>query len=462
MKKYDSTAKIARVEITDDTITGRGGLALFSRYLTTVGILKILGIEFKSLRKSSKGKSIEILFKQIFCWLMDGTSRHLTYFDHLKSDSGYAATLELNKDDLASSHTMKRFFKSFWIGSIVPFRKILSQLFSWRLKIDLPRIIELTIDTMVMDNDEAKVRHGVKPTYKKKLGFQPLQAIWNGFIVDAIFRNGKKNGNAGDEVQIMIRRLVKLIRESSPKTKLIVFRFDAGFFDQSILKLCNELGIGCIMSGKMYQTIKDHVAKYKKDEWRRYDNDRQSWEYIDFYWGCNDWDDYYRTLYTRPIYENGKMLLEFARPDNVIITNLDDNCEILKYLSVAEQKKWEDPEKIITSHHGRGSDELPHRGLKDFGFEALPFKHFGPNTAVYYCMVIAFFLFESFKRDTLDDIIPIKSYASTVRRRVIDIAAKFIKTSGQTILKVTREVMNAMDFNQIWERCKSAQPIMGT
>jgi len=285
LKNYGNKTKITSVEVTNDTLTSRGGLAPFARYLTSVGILKILGIHFRQLRKSSKGKDIEVLFKQCLCWLMDGTSRHLTYFDQLQGDNGYAATLELQQADLASSHSIKRFFRSFQIGSSEKFRKILSQLFSWRLKIDMPRIIELTIDTMVMDNNEAKSRHGVKPTYKKKLGFQPLHAIWNGFIVDAMFRNGKTNGNSGDAVLQMIRRLVKLIRETSVETKLIIIRLDAGFFDEKILKLCNELGVACIMSGKMYQTIKDHVVKYKYGEWQRYENARQSWNYIEFDWG---------------------------------------------------------------------------------------------------------------------------------------------------------------------------------
>ncbi len=45
--------------------------------------------------------------------------------------------------------------------------------------------------------------------------------------------------------------------------------------------------------------------------------------------------------------------------------------------------------------HNRGSDELIHRAFKDFGHQKLPFKKFAPNAAYYYCMVLAFFLFES-------------------------------------------------------------------
>ncbi len=34
-----------------------------------------------------------------------------------------------------------------------------------------PDVIRIDIDTMVMDNDEADVRHGAGPAYKKIKGF---------------------------------------------------------------------------------------------------------------------------------------------------------------------------------------------------------------------------------------------------------------------------------------------------
>ena len=58
------------------------------------------------------------------------------------------------------------------------FRKVLQRLFLWRLNIKKPQVIFLDMDTMVMDNDDADVREGVGPTYKKKKGFQPLQVSW--------------------------------------------------------------------------------------------------------------------------------------------------------------------------------------------------------------------------------------------------------------------------------------------
>ena len=156
---------------------------------------------------------------------------------------------------------------------------------------------------------------------------------------------------------------------------------------------------------------------------------------------------------------NGQRLLDFARSDNVILTHLGVNPAVLATATSEERVHWTQPATLIASHHRRGADELPHRGLKDFGFEALPFKRFPANSTFYYGMLIAFFLLETFKEDVLVEVLPITSYATTVRRVVIDIAAKVIWTGHQVILKVTQSVMDTLQFAQLWARCQSPPPI---
>src|SRR2546427_5751186 len=170
--------------------------------------------------------------------------------------------------------------------------------------------------------------------------------------------------------------------------------------------------------------------------------------YAGFDYRCDKWENAYRALYTRPNYDGPQGLLEFARPDNIIVTNLaaadlNDEC-------------------LIYHHHQRGGDELPHRGLKEFGSEELPFKRFGANQAFYYVMVIGFFLFETFKQDNLQDILPISSYATTVRRRLVDIAAKVVRTGGEIILKVPKAVMERLKLDILWTRCHQAPLIPAT
>jgi len=88
MNKYAGSRPISKVEITNDTLTGRGGLTPFVRYLSQINIYPILIGSFGHIRKSKKGIAIWNIFKQIFCFFFDGTSRHLTYFDEIKKKKG--------------------------------------------------------------------------------------------------------------------------------------------------------------------------------------------------------------------------------------------------------------------------------------------------------------------------------------------------------------------------------------
>ena len=108
-----SKCKINKIGVTNDILTGRGGIALFVKYLNSTEIYPLLESFFGGIRKNNKGLRVWNIFKQVFCWLYDGTSQHLNYFDKLKDDEGYASIIENSHDEMASSHQMKRFFKSF-------------------------------------------------------------------------------------------------------------------------------------------------------------------------------------------------------------------------------------------------------------------------------------------------------------------------------------------------------------
>lgn len=449
-----ATAPISEVGITEDTLTGRAGLALFSRYIRNVGIFPHLERLFGPIRRSGKGQPVSALFQQVFCFLLDGTSRHLTHFDALKRDEGYARGIETEPEEMASSHAIKRFFYAFMWGRIWMFRRLLLWLFRWRLKRSKPEVVVLGLDTMVLDNDEAQVRHGCQPTYKKVKGFQPLQLTWGPFVVDALFRGGKKSGNAGDTAGKMVADLVAFIRKHYHEDIPIILRLDAGFFDQKLFRTFEKLGIGYLCSGKLYDDIRDMARGMDPSQWSEYDNGHQLWQYFEFgdrreSWKKTEWR---RAFYTRPAYEDEQRLLEFARPDGVIYTNLGQGARIDSLLETAGRAQWTEPEHVIELHHSRGRDELVHRALKDFRAEQLPFKSFQANAAFYYTVLVAFFLFEAFKRDVTAQVVPVTAQATRFRREAIDFAAKIVRTSGKTILKVTTAVWERLRIGDLWER----------
>lgn len=451
--------KIAAIETTADNLTSRAGLALFGRYLDNVGLTWFIDRWLGPVRKSNKGQSATECLRQILLFFIDGSSRHLSYFDSLKEDAGYAATIERDPGDLLSSHAVKRFFGNFSQGRIWLLRKLLQEIFIWRLCLEKPEVVILDLDVMILDNDEALKRGGVTPTYKKVKGFAPLQMVYGRIIIDAVFRAGHHHSNHKKSTAEMVKHIVHLIRKRYRAEVPIIIRQDSGYFDQKLYHLYEELGIGYLSGGKLYKEIKEYVAQWPADRWSTHRNDHQEWSYVEFGDRRKDWKRFRRVIYCRPAYEDRQRLLEFARPDTLIYTNLGCGGAVDLMLKEAGSADLLSPSVLIGCYHGRGRDELVHRALKDFIDEQLPFKRFRQNHAFYYTALIAFALFESFKSDVTAPVVAITAYPSTLRRSLIDVAGKIVTHSGRVVLKVTGAVMERLRFDELWQRCQSPPTI---
>ena len=445
-------ATIDVAQPTGEALSGRGGLSLFVRYLTGIGIFPHLERLFGSMRKSCKGQPVGEIFKQILCFFVDGTSRHLSYFDQLGEDMGYAQTIEAHQ--MISSHAVKRFFGAFWWPRIYLFRRLLQKLFLWRLHLEKPQVIVLGIDVVVFDNNEARKRHGVKPTYKKVRGFAPLQMNWGRFVIDAVFRAGDHHSNHSDTVEKMVEHVVRQIRKHYRADVPIVLRSDSGFFDQKLFDCFERLGIGYICAGRVVKDLKELPAKL--EGWKRYQHKRTVWEYVELGDRRGTWKRFRRLIYCRKVSESQQLLCDFARNHTLFYTNLGRGEPIDERLRVEGLSWLMEPERIIRDYHERGRDELVHRAMKDFCAEELPFKRFAQNAAFYYTMLLGFFLYETFKEDVCAPAISLNAYPTTLRRKIIDIAVKVVRHAGRVILKVPEALWNHLHFDQLWRR--SAQP----
>lgn len=451
-----SSTTIQAIEPTSDTLTGRAGLTLFVRYLGSIGIFPHLENLFAPLRKSRKGQPVIEVFKQLLCFFLDGTSRHLTYFDALKKDAGYAGVIETKPESMLSSHAVKRFFAAFYLARVWLFRGLLKQLFVWRLGVEKPKLIILGLDTMVMNNDEAQQREGVAPTYKRIKGFQPLQITWGPFIVEAVFRSGDKHSNHGDTAEKSLRSLIKVVRKNYREDVPIIVRADSGFFDQKLLAVLEDLGVGYIIAGKLYEDIQEFISHLPASTWKSHQNAHQEWTYVE--WGDRrgSWEKFRRAIFCRPAYEDEQRWLEFARPDQILYTNLGCGQAIDQQLKEVGLKSWLKADGILEGYHERGSDELVHRALKDFGTETLPFQRFPANAGFYYTMLLAFFLYECFKQDVCHPVVPLACYATTLRRRIIDVAGKIVRHAGRLVLKVSSAIYDQLQIQQLWEKSGNA------
>ena len=124
----ESKEKIDKIEITSERLTARSGLAFIVRYLEVINLNPLIEQFFGSIRLNKKGRPIGEIFKQLFCYFIDGTGFHITRFDELKKDSGYSSVIETENTKMLTSHQIKRFFATFSYVRIYLFRQLLQKL----------------------------------------------------------------------------------------------------------------------------------------------------------------------------------------------------------------------------------------------------------------------------------------------------------------------------------------------
>ena len=430
---------------------------MFAIYLRNIALFPIIERLFGKMRKNGKGLPITELFVQILSFFMDGTSRHLTRFDQLAADNAYADLLGTAR--LASSHAVKRLIGAFPFCRIFLFRRLLQDLFIWRLQHSKPQEIVLGLDTTVLDNDDAEKRHGVQPTYKKVKGFQPLQLTWGRYVVDGVFRGGKKHSNHGETVDQMLLHMVAKIRREYREDVPIIVRMDAGFFDADLFETLEYLKIGYLCGGKQYRNVLDEATDAV--DWhafRKDDKQKKSWMYTEFMSRQKSWRKERRTIFSTLWEDGGQYVLEGLCRDTVVITNIGRGEAIDEQLKAAGRDSWLDAGVLLALYHDRGTDELTNRALKTFGHEQLPFKRFNANAAWYYLMVLANNLFEAFKEDVTESVIPVSVYADTFRRQFIDTAGKLVRHAGKLVMRVPKVDFDRLKFDRLFEKCQVGLP----
>jgi hypothetical protein len=455
--------KITKIGLTDDKISARGGLPLFLRYIEQTNVYKlILNHLLPKLKQGGKCLELKNFLKQVFAFFIDGTDMSISGFDQKKKDMTYAAILESKMGSLASSHQIKRFFTKLSLFNNSLFNRILHELFIWRLNITKPVIIELGIDTMIMDNNYAKKREGNKLTYKKKNGFQPLHISWDTFLIDVLFRAGDKHSNHGTDFTDRVKAIVELIRQRYSKQVPIIICADSGFADQKAYRIFEEeLNIHYIISSRIYKSNKEYIPQIPVDNFNEFSKKKAIWRYVEFGNKLVEWKKFRRCIYTDLTRdENGQYLMGLDRTDTLIYTNIGTSNIADDRLKTAGFVHYFKVENIIRKLHQRGANELIHRSLKELATkEQLPFKRFGMNRAYYFLLVITHFIFETYKQDVTHNILSVAVYPNTFRRKLIDFAAKITYTARTITLKVTRLVYQTFNIDDLWIRCQSPPQI---
>lgn len=119
----------------------------------------------------------------------------------------------------------------------------------------------------------------------------------------------------------------------------------------------------------MYQDRRGTIEHLPDETFREQKERAKGWFYTEYDNRRKSWKTIFITINLKPIteYDGGKVLLEYARPELIIYTNILTNDEITRGI----QKTYKSdetkisPQTIINAYHFRDKDSLLNRVLKD-------------------------------------------------------------------------------------------------
>ena len=111
----------------------------------------------------------------------------------------------------------------------------------------------------------------------------------------------------------MVRHVVKRIRKSYRKDVPIRIRMDAGFFDEKLFKVYEDLRIAYVCAGRIYEDVRAFVAETERRHWKRIVKGKKAWEVLEFGSRRGSWDGFRKAVFCRPMERNGQLVFFFVR-----------------------------------------------------------------------------------------------------------------------------------------------------
>lgn len=384
-----------------DLLLDAGVMNLFVGYLHQSGILETAQALFGSMRKSNKGLSVAELFKQMFCFLIDPENRFLVDFDRLKTDTHYTHSIEANSSPMASSHAVKRFYRTFSWPGIFRFRLLLQQLFVWRLHIHGPEALFLSIHPLI-DQKISSHRHLAKEAGGNSgMEIHAYNIFWGPFTVDATLRPQNIVVDGGGPYTKMLSRVADNIHHHYGRDLPLVILADGESVGSDPWQWLDPLKMGYLIFAKPRKSHLDYALRQSHGAWRLNGYNSCDYAYLDIKKPPSDWAFPGRTILYRTLKKADQMQFAFAPPEKALFTNIglgnpwDDT---LTHMGRADILRAPSLINLTMSHHpSQQATPITHGG-SDF---RMPFMHFKPNTAYYYTRVMAQLLYASFKADLM-------------------------------------------------------------
>lgn len=416
------------IEVTDEFIAGRAGIALVGQLLSKTELAGRLNNIALPATKRPEITHAENMFSMIA--LLCIGKPDFEAIEEFRGDEFFAGGLGVKR--VPSAPTLRQrieMAEGRFDGIILEESARLLKRMNVKLTPCLGEHLALDIDVSPFDNSGTK-KEGVSYTYKEFNGYSPAFAYLGeeGYLVNARLKEGKEHCQSG--MPEFLRNAIGYSRTVTDKPLLA--RLDSGNDSGDNVKICMREMVDWI--------IKRNLRKEDKEEWlftaasggrARRPRDGKTVYTGDTRLEVEGFDAPLRVVYEvtkRDSDARGQMMLVPEIEVNTWWTSLPD-----------------DPDTVIELYHKHGTSEQFHSEIKtDMDMERLPSGKFSANSLVLLCGVVAYNILRMIGQETIGlGLAPTRKKISRRRIRsviqdMIYIACRVVKHARRVKLKFFR------------------------
>ena len=426
----DISHKKVTADFDGGDVSSDGGLLFLREVESKVQIIKRVTDVLRDRRHSAyvKHQFNQLLTQRVF--QVASGYEDANDSDTLKDDPILKIVCDRLTGSLASQPTMSRFENSI-------------------SRTDLYRIARTFVDGFIdsykrppkgiildLDDTEDKT-HGSQQLsffngYHKSYCFMPLHIYegQSGKLITTILRTGKRP--SGKEITMILKRIVKQIRQAWPKVGIIV-RGDSHYGCPEVFDFCDENDLKYVFGMTVWEPIKKKAQALSGKASELFSLTNKPVKLLgEFFYQAGSWTRAERIIYKAEHNEKGPNL-------RAIVTNLENNNRRMIY---------------DTIYCGRGAMELMLKEHKNHLLsDRTSCSSFMANQFRLFIHSMAYVLLHAFREICLKNTQFAKAQFDTIRLKILKLGARVIHLGTKVKVHLPTSCPYQEEFFRIWQSC---------
>jgi hypothetical protein len=412
-----------KLEITRETLTAHGGLALLGEFARAVGLAEALDRELPGPGSGAGYRASEHVMPVVL--MLHGGGRSLEDLREVRGDAGLRELLEMGRvpSSDATGDWLRRMGEGAGLKGLAAVNR---ELLRWEMEGREGTDYTLDIDAtqIVAEKREAAW------TYKGERGYMPIvgHLAENAMVVGEEFRAGNVSPGAGN------LEFIKYCAFQLPAgVRVAHLRSDSAAYQASVFNWCEENEVTFAIGADLDEAVRGVIKAIPDEQWRPHQEGRIA----ETVHSMNGTHEAFRLVVVRRAVQ-GEL---FGEEDPA-----------LRYTAIASNRE-ETAEETVAWYNRRG--ETSENRLKElklgFGMERMPCGQQAANAVFLRIGVLAYNLFVLFKQRCL----PrgwLRYQVHTVRWRLYQTAGKVVDHARSVALKICRR--RYVLFAEVRARCR--------